>query len=152
VSSVVVDNADPRGSPQNRPLRVTSKPANEADPEHIILYLTGEASGNPFALRPGTAGIGGAAPVRWQPSPSLRRRPSRLWECGNLAPSARFPRSGGSGGKAAVGLFHGFHGSVISTAGRVTKWRGSPPRLVLSRLGLSREWRRSWCANCAGCT
>ena len=28
---------------------VTPKPANEPDPEHIMLYRTGDASGNPFS-------------------------------------------------------------------------------------------------------
>ena len=43
-----MDNYVPRGTLQNRPYGVTSKPANEADPEHMMLYRAGDGSGKYF--------------------------------------------------------------------------------------------------------
>ena len=36
----------PRGTLQNRPMRDTSKPANETGPGQELLYLVGDCSGN----------------------------------------------------------------------------------------------------------
>jgi hypothetical protein len=38
----------PRGSLQNRPMRVTSKPANEREAGQDLLYLAGGLAGNSF--------------------------------------------------------------------------------------------------------
>ena len=53
----------PRGTLQNRPYGVTSKPANEADPEHMMLYRAGDGSGK-FFSPPGGAGVILTAPGR----------------------------------------------------------------------------------------
>jgi hypothetical protein len=42
------NDRNPRGSPQNRPMRVTSKPANGADSEQELLYPADGGSGNVF--------------------------------------------------------------------------------------------------------
>ena len=38
----------PRGTPQNRPMRVTSKPANESEAGQSLLYLAEGGFGNDF--------------------------------------------------------------------------------------------------------
>jgi hypothetical protein len=42
------DEERPRGSLQNRPMRVTSKPANEREAGQDLLYLAGGLAGNSF--------------------------------------------------------------------------------------------------------
>ena len=39
---------DPRGTPENRPMRDTSKPANEREAGQVMLYLASGAAGNSF--------------------------------------------------------------------------------------------------------
>src|SRR5712692_7540307 len=75
-------------------------------------------------------------------------QPSELWECGNLAGLARFPRGGGKSGKPAFGfpLFpppRHFHSSF--SAGFGSPWNGSlgAPRLRQQRqLGFLHLLRR----------
>jgi hypothetical protein len=48
-----------------------------------------------------------------------RENPPEQWECGNLAATARFPRSGGKGGNPALGFpgfpsFRHFHCSLLA--------------------------------------
>ncbi len=77
-----------------------------------------------------------------------RRGPPELWECGNLAGLARFPRGGGKSGKPAFGfpLFprtRHFHSSF--SAGFGSPWNGSlgAPRLRQQRqLGFLHLLRR----------
>jgi hypothetical protein len=43
-----IERRAPRGSLQNRPMRVTSKPANEREAGQDLLYLAGGLAGNSF--------------------------------------------------------------------------------------------------------
>jgi hypothetical protein len=43
-------SGDPRGTPENRPMRDTSKPANGAEAGQALLYPAGAFSGKPFLL------------------------------------------------------------------------------------------------------
>ena len=70
------------------------------------------------------------------------RGEARLWECGNLAVLARFPRGGGKGGKAAL-AFPCFPRAVISIA------LSRAPVQVRGGDGASILQRRSSCARAA---
>jgi hypothetical protein len=43
------DTGDPRGTSENRPMRDTSKPANECEAGQGLLYLAGGGDGNSFS-------------------------------------------------------------------------------------------------------
>jgi len=71
--------------------------------------------------------------------------PPELWECGNLAPWARFPRGGGRVGNPPL-VFHAFLRPGISTAPVVAGWPARShfiPRHFFSNASLTR------CIRCA---
>jgi len=138
----------PRGSPQNRPLRVTSKPAIGSRPRTLHLIPCRRWFRQAVSS-------GGRPPCLGVPVSARRTRAVMRWFLGSQWGSRR-----GRGGNVEIA-------SWAISKGRWERWEtvvwfstfstapAFPPRFLLPawfRWDILIRWRRSWCANCAGRT